>query len=105
MSNGKMGVYYGSALYMPGGDYLCAFGYIDSFRRFKRSLTLHSLAVLAVLWSHNGDTGIDAVVSGKDNCRGTKATAADLGPHSNGGTIIFHPRSGRNMVDTDGNLG
>ncbi len=51
------------------------------------------------------NTGIDAVVSGKDGCRGTEATAADLGPLSNGGTIIFHPGSGRSMVDTDGNLG
>jgi hypothetical protein len=29
--NGKMGIYYGSALYMPGGDYLCAFGLVGSF--------------------------------------------------------------------------
>ena len=104
-----MGVYHGSALYMPGGDCHFTFGLVGSFLRnvqcFGGSRRLHSLAVLAVLWNYNGDTGIDVVVSGKDNCRGAKATAANLGPHSNGGTIIFHPRSGRNMVDIDGNLG
>ena len=104
-----MGIYYGSALYMPGGDCLFAFGCVGSFlprgRCLGHSRISHGLAVLAGLWNYNGDTGIDAVVSGKDNCRGTKATAADLGSHSNGVTIIFHPRSGRSMVDTDGNLG
>jgi hypothetical protein len=104
-----MGVYYGSALYMPGGDCPFTFGLVGSFLRkarcFGRSRNFHGLAVLAGLWNYNGDTGIDVAVSGKDNCRGTEATAADLGPHSNGGTIIFHSHPGRNMVDTDGNLG
>lgn len=104
-----MGVYYGAALYMPGGDCPFTFGLVGSFLRnvrcFEIPRMLHSLAVLAVLRDYNGDTGIDAVISGKDNSRDTKATAADLGPHSNGGTIIFHPRSGRGVVDTGGDLG
>lgn len=104
-----MGVYYGSSLYMPGGDCPFTFSRVGSFLRnasgLGHSRTLHYLAVLAGLWNYNGDTGIDVAVSSKDICRGTEAAAADLGPHSNGGTIIFYPRPGRSMVDTYGNLG
>ncbi len=66
---------------------------------------LQSMPVLAVLRNYSDDTIIDVVVSCKHNCRGTEATAADLGPRNNGGIIIFHLGSGRSMVDTDGNLG
>ena len=104
-----MGICYGAALYMPGGDCLYTFGYVRSFlqrgRCFGNSRSLHGLAVLAALRDYNGNTGIDDVVSSKDGGRGTEATAADLGTRSNGGTIIFHPGSGRIMVDISGDLG
>ncbi len=104
-----MGICYGAALYMSGGDCLYTFGYVGSFLQyvqyFGHSRSVHVLAVLAVLRDYNGGTGIDAVVSDKDSSRDAEAAAADLGPCSNGGTIIFHPGSGRIMVDNSGDLG
>ena len=104
-----MGICYGAALYMSGGDCLYTFGYVGSFLQyvqyFGHSRSVHVLAVLAVLRDYNGNTGIDAVVSSKDSGRGTEATAADLGTPNNGGSTIFHPGSGRIVVDISDNLG